>query len=139
MDVPSVLINDTAGTTAWGTGIGEIIRGWYKRSVRARANSLQESMRSHLIPVAARQNMRVVHDFDDLLKLDKKERMEAHQRGINSGVLTPNEARREEDLQPLEGGDILYANGAIVPLGSNAETTVQQPTDSGEMNADEAT
>jgi len=34
---------------------------------------------------------------------------------------------------------LLYANGAIVPLGSNAETTVQQPTDTGEMNEDEAT
>lgn len=133
MDVPSVLINDTAGTTAWGTGIGEIIRGWYKRSVRARANSLQESMRSHLIPVERRRTSRVVHDFDDLLKLDKKERMEAHQRGINSGVITPNEARREEDLPPLDGGDILYANGAIVPLGSNAGAT-QQPNVSGDMN-----
>jgi len=136
MDVPSVLINDTAGTTAWGTGIGEIIRGWYKRSVRARANSLQESMRSHLIPIESRRNSRVMHDFDDLLKLDKKERMESHQRGINSGVLTPNEARKQEDLPPLERGDILYANGAIVPLGSNAGTTVQEPTDSGEMNED---
>lgn len=116
MDVPSVLINDTAGTTAWGSGISEIMRGWYKRSLRNRVNSLSESMRQELLPAGQRQNMRVVYDFDDLLRLDKKERMESNRAGINAGIITPNEARLGEDLPPLEGGDILYANGAITPL-----------------------
>jgi len=116
MDVPSVLINDTAGTTAWGSGISEIMRGWYKRSLRNRVNSLAESMRQNLLPDGERASMRVVHDFDDVLRLDKKERMESNRAGINAGIITPNEARRDEDLPPMEGGDILYANGAIVPL-----------------------
>ena len=123
MDVPSVLINDTAGTTAWGTGIGEIIRGWYKRSVRARANSLQESMRTNLIRIQDRRTTRIVHDFDDLLKLDKKERMEANRAGIQSAIITPNEARSDEDKPPMEGGEKLYANSALLPLaGRTAET-----------------
>jgi HK97 family phage portal protein len=120
MDVPSVLINDTAGTTAWGSGIGQIMRGWYKRSLRNRVRSLQESMRSSLIPAGQRNRTRIAHDFDDLLKLDKGERMEANQKAINSGVITPNEARQEEDLPPLDGGDLLYANGAILPLAGRS-------------------
>lgn len=120
MDVPSVLINDTAGTTAWGSGIGQIMRGWYKRSLRNRVRSLQESMRSSLIPSGSRNRTRIAHDFDDLLKLDKGERMEANQKAINSGVITPNEARKEEDLPPLDGGDLLYANGAILPLAGRS-------------------
>ena len=116
MDVPSVLINDTQGTTAWGSGISEIMRGWYKRSLRSRVRSLQESMRCSLIPSDQKQRTRITHDFDDLLKMDKGERMEAHQKGINSGVITPNEARKDEDLPPMEGGDALYANGSITPL-----------------------
>jgi len=116
MDVPSVLINDTAGTTAWGSGIDSIVRGWYKRSLRNRVRSLQESMRASLIPSERRQRTRIVHDFDDLLKLDKSERMESYQKAINSGVITPNEAREEEGLAPMEGGDQLYANGTIQPL-----------------------
>ena len=116
MDVPSVLINDTAGTTAWGSGIGQIMRGWYKRSLRNRVRSLQESARSSLIPAIDRPGTRIAHDFDDLLRLDKSERMEANQKAINSGVITPNEARRDEDLPPLDGGDMLYANGSIMPL-----------------------
>lgn len=124
MDVPSVLINDTAGTTAWGSGISEIMRGWYKRSLRNRVNSLAESMRQELLPVGRRQNMRVVHDFDDLLRLDKKERMESNRAGINAGIITPNEARMDEDLPPMEGGDILYANGAIVPLAGRDSGTM---------------
>jgi len=116
MDVPSVLINDTAGTTAWGTGIGEIMRGWYKRSLFNRVNSLQESMRQNLVPVERRDRTRIVHGFDELLKLDRRERMEASRAAINAGILTPNEARTDEHLPPMEGGDILYANAAIVPL-----------------------
>ena len=115
MDVPSVLINDTQGTTSWGSSVSEIMRGWYKRSLRNRVNSLQTSMLS-LVPAGDRARTRICHDFDDLLKLDKGERMEAHQKGIQSAVITPNEARREEDLPPMAGGDQLYANGAILPL-----------------------
>jgi len=123
MDVPSVLINDTAGTTAWGSGISEIMRGWYKRSLRNRVNSLAESMRQNLLPDGRKVNMRIMYDFDDLLRLDKKERMESNRAGINAGIITPNEARMDEDLPPMEGGDILYANGAIVPLaGRDAGT-----------------
>lgn len=116
MDVPSVLINDTQGTTSWGSSVSEIMRGWYKRSLRNRVNSLAESMRCSLVPTELRPRTRICHDFDDLLKLDKGERMEAHQKGIQSGVITPNEARREEDLPPMAGGNQLYANGAILPL-----------------------
>lgn len=116
MDVPSVLINDTAGTTAWGTGIGEIMRGWYKRSLFNRVNSLQESMRQNLVPVERRERTRIVHGFDEILKLDKKERMESSRAAINAGIMTPNEARADEHLPPMEGGEILYANAAIVPL-----------------------
>lgn len=116
MDVPSVLINDTQGTTSWGSSVDAIMRGWYKRSLRNRVNSLQESMRCSLIPAEQRPRTRICHDFDDLLRMDKGERMEAHQKAIQSAVMTPNEARREEDLPPLEGGDVLHANGAILPL-----------------------
>lgn len=119
MDVPSVLINDTQNSTAWGTGIGEIIRGWYKKSVRHRVRSLQESMKCSLIPVEDRASTRFVHDFDDLLRLDKKERLEANQKGVNAAILTPNEARAEENLPPKEGGDELMINGSLVPIGTS--------------------
>ena len=123
MDVPSVLINDTAGTTAWGSGISEIMRGWYKRSLRNRVNSLQESMIQSLVPVERRKSVRIRHDFDDLLKLDRKERMESNRAGINAAIITPNEARQDEDLPPMDGGDILYANGALQPLAGREVNT----------------
>lgn len=40
-----------------------------------------------------------------LLKTDLKTRYEAHKVGIEGGFLTPNEARRIEDLEPLPGLD----------------------------------
>lgn len=122
MDVPSVLINDTQGTTAWGSSVDTIMRGWYKRSLRNRVNSFAESMRCNLIPVETRHRTRVVFDFDDLLQMDRGERMAAHQKAIQSAVMTPNEAREEEGLPNMPGGDTLYANGAIVPLEGRSPT-----------------
>lgn len=136
MDVPSVLINDTASTSSWGSGISEIMRGWYKRSLRNRVNSLQESMKS-LVPVEKRARTRIRHDFDDLLKLDKKERMEANRAGIQSAIVTPNEARREEDLAPMPGGDQLYANAAVLPLEGRQPPTSAQAAQTAEEEDDE--
>jgi hypothetical protein len=36
---------------------------------------------------------------------DTKSRYEAYSLGINAGILTPNEARAKENMNPIEGGD----------------------------------
>lgn len=55
-------------------------------------------------------------DVDVILRADMKTRYMTYQVGINNGFLTPNEAREQEDKPALDGGDVLYANGNIVPL-----------------------
>jgi hypothetical protein len=42
---------------------------------------------------------------NDLMRADTKARFETYEIAIRSKVLTPNEARRAENLPPLEGGD----------------------------------
>ena len=39
--------------------------------------------------------------------------------------MTPNEAREKEDLPPLDGGDKLYVQGAMVPIEQAGQQ--QQP------------
>lgn len=55
-------------------------------------------------------------DVDTILRADKETRYKTYQTGINSGFLKPNEARREEGLPEVEGGDGLFLNGNIVPI-----------------------
>ncbi len=47
-------------------------------------------------------------DTSALLRMDPEARMKAHTEAIGGGWLAPNEARREEDRPPVEGGDTPY-------------------------------
>jgi HK97 family phage portal protein len=44
-------------------------------------------------------------DLEGLLRMDPKARAEAREIDIRSGVLAPNEGRRQEDFAPVEGGE----------------------------------
>jgi HK97 family phage portal protein len=60
----------------------------------------------------------VEFNVDGLLRGDFKTRMEGNARAIQTGQLTPNEARAAENRPALDHGDKLYVQGATVPLGS---------------------
>lgn len=54
------------------------------------------------------QNKRVELDIGALLRMDSERRMKALGEGVKNTILTPNEARKSENLPPVEGGDALY-------------------------------
>jgi HK97 family phage portal protein len=127
MGVPSVLINDTSGTTTWGSGIQQIMDGFYKLNLRPYLERYESSLKKHLMPRSDWETKEIEFDFDSILRADKLTRMDANSRAINSGQLTPNEARRDEGLTPMAGGDKIYLNGTLVPaestgLNGNEET-----------------
>ena len=56
-------------------------------------------------------------NVDAILRSDNKARAEQHQIEIASGILTPAEAREQEDRPYMPGTDVLiYGNGASLPL-----------------------
>jgi HK97 family phage portal protein len=57
-------------------------------------------------------------NMDGLLRGDFKTRMDGYAQGIQNGILTPNEARRQENRPSMGNGDDLLIQGATVPLGS---------------------
>lgn len=60
----------------------------------------------------------VEFNLDGLLRGDFKTRMDGYASGIQNGVLTPNEARRQENRPDMDEGSKLMIQGATVPLGS---------------------
>lgn len=114
--VPSVMVNDTSGSTVWGSGISEIVRGFYKLTLRPILEKAEESMRVNLLPVAERSKYEFEFDFEGLLRADQKSRFDGYRVGIQGGIVTPNEARAWEGLPEIEGGDKLYMQGATVPI-----------------------
>jgi len=58
----------------------------------------------------------VEFNLDGLLRGDYTSRMEGNARAIQTGQLTPNEAREMDNRAAMDGGDQLYIQGATVPL-----------------------
>ena len=61
-------------------------------------------------------------DFDALLRADKQTRLDAQAKAVNAGLMTPNEGRAAEGLEPKNGGDKIYLNGTLVPAGQTRES-----------------
>jgi HK97 family phage portal protein len=68
----------------------------------------------------------VEFNVDGLLRGDFKTRMDGNAQAIQTGQLTPNEARRRENLPDLSGGDQLFIQGATVPI--NQAGNGQEPS-----------
>ncbi|WP_455424909.1 phage portal protein [Dryocola sp. LX212] len=47
-------------------------------------------------------------DISSLLRMDSERRMKTLGEGVKNTILTPNEARKKENLPPVDGGDALY-------------------------------
>lgn len=65
----------------------------------------QEMMRSLLIE-SELDTYYIEHLADALLRADPKDRFASYQIGVQSGILSPNEARERENLNPYAGGDV---------------------------------
>ena len=115
-NVPSVMINDTSGSTVWGSGIEQIITGWYKLGFRPELERLETSIISHLLPAGQRLNVSVEFDFEELLRTDFKTRVETGSKAVGAGLMTRNEWRKKEWLPIVEGGDELTVQVNLTPI-----------------------
>ena len=71
-------------------------------------------------------------NLDGLLRGDYQTRMAGNAQAIQTGQLTPNEARALDNRGPLDGGDVLLIQGATIPLTSAGEATEPQPIEGAE-------
>jgi HK97 family phage portal protein len=137
MGVPSVLINDTAGSTVWGSGVNQLIGGFYKLNLNPYLERIESSIKRHLMPVEDWESYDIEFDFDSLLRSDRDTRLTANAKAINSGQLSPNEARNDEGRPDKEGGDSIYLNGSLVPAGQKPEQAAPPTTPAQEEDENE--
>jgi HK97 family phage portal protein len=114
--VPSVLLNQTVGQSSLGSNVYEIMQAFYKLNLRPYLEKIEASISRWLIPDSVTDRYEPRFDFDALLRADTLSRAQAFREMINSGQLTPNEARRAEGRGELPGGDSLMIQGAMVPI-----------------------
>lgn len=82
-----------------------------------------------------------------LFRTDSKTQMEYLANGVKNSILKPNEARHHLDMSDAKGGDVLLANGNVIPVEKagvqytekGQQTTEKKESEGGEENAEDET
>lgn len=113
--IPNHLLNETAGSTSWGSGLSEQVRGLLVFTAGPWLSRLESRFTMELSPEDE------YHEFTraGLLQSTTKERYESYELGIRAGFLTPNECRAYENLAPLTE-EQLAELAAASPTGTSA-------------------
>lgn len=105
--VPPILVYMSDSTTGWGSGIEQIIDGFYKFGLRPYLERIEESMRIHLLERHEWDTYEFSFKTKDLLRASYLQRIAANKDRIISGQSSINEIRREEGDSPDPNGDFL--------------------------------
>ena len=119
--VPSVLINDTSSSTSWGSGIEQIVQGFYKLGLRPYLERYEASMKARLLSASERLEYDIEFDFNSLLRADAADRLKSYGEAVRGGIMTPNEARNKEGWSSKEGGDSLMVQQQMIPIDKIGE------------------
>lgn len=102
--VPPHLIADSSNSTSWGSGLAEQNLAFGQLSLRPWIERIEDA-HGRLLTSHGLGDVFVKLNLDALLRASLSDRYESYKVGIESRFLTPNEARRLEDLPPVPGGD----------------------------------
>ena len=105
--VPPHMIGDTEKSTSWGTGIEQQSIGFVAYTLEDHLTMWEEAGNRDLIPQND-QELYLRFNRAALVRGDIKNRWEAHTKALQWGVVSPNEIRAVEDMNPREGGDVYY-------------------------------
>jgi HK97 family phage portal protein len=126
-DVPPVLVHHN-DTTTWGSGIEQIVDGFYKLTVRPMLVSIEQAVRKRVMTPQQRANMSVEFALDALLRGSPTQRAELYAKNVQNGIMTRNECRQLENLPPAAGADALTAQSNLLPLAMLGTATASGGT-----------
>lgn len=114
-DVPPVLVHHSNVTT-WGSGIEQIVDGFYKLTIRPMLVSIEQATRKRVMTSRQRQTMSAEFALDALLRGSPTQRAELYAKNVQNGIMSRNECRQLENLPPVKGADDLTAQSNLLPL-----------------------
>ncbi|KNY18529.1 phage portal protein [Shinella sp. SUS2] len=113
--LPPHMAGDTEKSTSWGTGIEGQRQGFVDFTLEDHLVMWEEGVTVDLTPEDS--DLYAKFNRSAFVRADTKTRWEAYMKGRQMKVLSANDVREKEDMDPIEGGDV-YENPLI---------TVDQP------------
>jgi HK97 family phage portal protein len=101
--VPLHMIQQTTGSTSWGTGLEQMSQGFVTYTLLPWATLWEQAISRDLI--LAEGVYYAEYLFDALVRADQATRKDYYATGIEWGWLSLNDVRRMENMNPVEGGD----------------------------------
>ena len=123
--VPSQLVGVPDSQTY--SNIAEARLALYEETIIPHLKLIQSDLNEWLVPMFS-EELEFCYDIDGIPALAERKRKtyENITSAVNTGIMTRNEAREIIGLSPISGGDDLYINAALMPIGSAA---VEEPED----------
>lgn len=123
--VPPILIG-APGASTWGTGIAEIMSGFYKLTLAPMLKNFEQAMMTRILSLEDQGKYTIEFNLDALLRGDIKTRYEAYSIAVRNGIKTRNEIRRLENEEPLPDADALTAEANLCPLAMMGKVLVKE-------------
>ena len=115
--VPPAMVGYGDKASNWGTGKEVEVLGFIKFTLRKRLRRIERALMKQLLTREERQQgMSIEFNLEGLLRGDSAGRAAFYQIMVRLGLMTRNEARRLENLPPIEGGDVAMVQMQDVPL-----------------------
>lgn len=114
-DVPPVMVHHS-NVTAWGSGIEQIVDGFYKLAIRPMLVNIEQATRKRVMTPKQRASMTAEFSLDALLRGSLKDRMAIYAQAVQNGLKTRNECRQLENDAPIDGAGDLTAQSNLLPL-----------------------
>jgi HK97 family phage portal protein len=103
--VPLHMIQSTEKSTSWGSGIENMSLGFVQFTLLPWIRRFESAIWRDLIPDREKDSLFPEFLVDGLMRGDIKSRYTAYQLAIQNGIMSPNEVRAKENLNPRLGGD----------------------------------
>ena len=107
------------------------------------AQQFEEAFNYGLFPLAEREQFYIKFSYNSILKTNLTAKIQAYQTQLINGILSPNEIRAKEELEPIEYGDCHYRPSNLLPIRQDIEESLvasaklkQQEVDGQQKNAE---
>jgi len=114
--VPSILLNQTEGTTTLGSSSGAIIEHFHKTTIHPMVNNIEHALRKRVMTSSQRARYTAEFNMDALLRASLKDRAEIYAKQVQNGIKNRNEVRQLENDPPFDGGEIYTVQSNLIPM-----------------------
>lgn len=113
--IPPVMVGH-ANVTTWGSGIEQIFEGFYKIVIRPALVRIEQAIQKRVLTAEQRSKYTIEYNFEGLLRVNIKDRMDLYVKAVNNGIYSRNVALQLENMPPVEGGDMITVPSNLVEL-----------------------